>query len=176
MTLDEITTLTKNYAAARAVVSERVSALEAEVQAAQRRKLPGIKSAVAEAADAKARLEAAIEQGRALFNSPRTITVHGIKCGLQKGKGTITWLGGSAAVVKLIKKHLTEKASLLIKTTETLKKAGLNSLTVEELKKIGCTVGATGDHVYVAAEDTAVDKLVERILKEGSGEELEEAA
>lgn len=176
MTLDEITTLTKNYAAARAVVSERVSALEAEVQAAQRRKLPGIKSAVAEAADAKARLEAAIEQGRALFNSPRTITVHGIKCGLQKGKGTITWLGGSAAVVKLIKKHLTEKASLLIKTTETLKKAGLNSLTVEELKKIGCTVGATGDHVYVAAEDTAVDKLVERFLKEGSGQEIEEAA
>lgn len=176
MTLDHIITLAKNYAATRSVVSERVSALEAEVQDAQRRKLPGIKSAVAEAADAKARLEAAIEEGRMLFKSPRTITAHGIKCGLQKGKGKITWLGKPAAVVALIKKHLAGKASLLIKTEETLKKAGLNSLSVEELKKIGCTVGATGDHVYVAAEDTAVDKLVERILKEGQGEELEAAA
>lgn len=176
MTIDEITTLAKNYAAARTVVAERVSALDAEVQDAQRRKLPGIKSAVAEAADAKALLEAAIEQGRELFKSPRTITAHGIKCGLQKGKGKISWLGKPAAVVALIKKHLAPKASLLIKTEETLKKSALSSLSVDELKKIGCTVGATGDHVYVAAEDTAVDKLVERLLKEGSGDELEAAA
>jgi hypothetical protein len=176
ITLIDIETHAKTYAAARTIVADRVSALELEVQAAQRRKLPGIKSAVAEAADAKARLEAAIEQGRELFKSPRTITVHGIKCGLQKGKGKITWLGKPAAVVALIKKHLADKAKMLIKTEETLKKASLNSLSVEELKKIGCTVGATGDHVYVAAEDTAVDKLVERILKEGQGGELEAAA
>lgn len=176
MTTEEILVHAYHYSQARSIVSERVAALEAEILDAQRRKLPGIKSAVADAADAKARLEAAIEQGREIFKTPRTITAHGIKFGLQKGKGKITWLGKPAAVVKLIKKHLAEKAALLIKTTESLKKSALNSLSVEELKKIGCTVGATGDHVYVAAEDTAVDKLVERILKEGQGEELEEAA
>lgn len=176
ITLSDIETHAKAYSVARHTVADRVSALEREVQDAQRRKLPGIKSAVAEAADAKARLEAAIEQGRALFKSPRTITVHGIKCGLQKGKGKITWLGKPAAVVKLIKKHLAAKAALLIETKETLRKKALSTLTGDELKKIGCTVGATGDHVYVAAEDTAVDKLVERILKEGQGEEIQEAA
>ncbi len=176
MTLDEITTLTMNYAAARAVVSERVAALEAEVHDAQRRKLPGIKSAVAEAADAKARLEAAIEQGRDLFKSPRTITIHGIKCGLQKGKGKIEFSSESGVITRIKRFFGEAKAAVFIKTTEKLQKKALSTLSVDELKKIGCTVGATGDHVYVAAEDTAVDKLVERILKEGSGEELEEAA
>ena len=175
MTIEAIEALTKNYAGARAIVSERVNALSTEVQDAQRRKLPGIKSALAEAADAKGKLEAAIEAGRGLFVSPRTITVTGIKVGLKKGRGKVTWADADR-VIALIKKFFAPRSTTLITTTEKLKKTGLDTLSAEELKKIGCAIGEAGDHVYVAPADTDLDKLVARMLKEGQGEELEEAA
>jgi len=175
MTLLTIIERAKSYAHERTVLSERVSALEAEVQAAQRRRLPGIKSALAAAADAKAALETAINDNRDLFESPRTATHFGIKFGLKKGAGKIEF-GNEAGVIARIKKLFGEaKAAVLIKTTEKLQKKALSTLPADELKKIGCTVGATGYHIFIAAEDTAVDKLVERLLKEGSGEEIEAA-
>lgn len=175
ITLETIEQLTKNYAAARAVVSERVNALDAEIQDAHRRKLPGIKSALAEATAEKAKLEAAIDAGRDLFVKPRTVSLHGIKCGLKKGSGKIEF-ADEAGVIARIKRFLKAKVDALISTKETVKKKALLDLTVEELAKIGCKAESTGDHVYISAEDSNVDKLVARILKEGQGEELDAAA
>lgn len=175
MTLPSLIELAKTYAHERTVLSERVSALEAEVQAAQRRRIPGIKYALTNAADAKAALESAIEQGRELFVKPRTVTLHGIKFGLKKGSGKVEFVE-EAGVIARIKKFLKAKADALIQTKETVRKKALLDLSVEELAKIGCTAEATGDHVFISGEDTAVDKLVARILKEGSGEEIEASA
>jgi len=175
MTLPSLIELAKTYAHERTVLAERVSALEAEVQASQRRRLPGIKSALAAAADAKANLEQGIDNSRALFDSPRTATHFGIKFGIKKGAGKIEF-GNEAGVIARIKKLFGEaKAAVLIKTTEKLQKKALSTLPADDLKRIGCTVGDTGDHVFIAAEDTAVDKLVERLLKEGSGEEISDS-
>lgn len=174
-TLTDIETLTKNYAAARAVVSERVGALREEQEAAARRKLPGIKNALAAAADAKSALETAIEQNRGLFSKPRTYVFAGIKVGLKKGNGAVEW-EDDAKVVKLIRKYLPDQAETLIKTTEVPVADTLKTLSAEILAKLGCTVEKTGDHIYVKVADGHVDKLVKALLKEGQGEELEEAA
>ncbi|MBK8477478.1 MAG: hypothetical protein IPL39_14590 [Opitutaceae bacterium] len=128
-TLPEIITLMKDYAHQRVVLSERVTALEDEVQSAQRRRLPGIKSALAAAADAKAVLEHAIESNQELFVKPRTVTFHGIKAGLKKGSGAVEF-ADEAGVIARIKKYLKGKAEALIKTKESLKKKELTGLSV----------------------------------------------
>ncbi|WP_043585335.1 hypothetical protein [Geminisphaera colitermitum] len=87
--LELIDVHTKAYAEARRVLNERVNALEDEIRDAQRRKLPGIKTALAVAADTQATLAAVIQQHPGLFTNPKTITLHGIKIGFQKGKGKL---------------------------------------------------------------------------------------
>lgn len=174
VTITDIQPIVAAYASARNVVAERVSALQAEVQDAQRRKLPGIKAALASAADRKSALELVIGANPELFAKPRTVTLHGIKFGLKKGSGKIEF-ADEAGVIARIKKFLKTKAEALISTKEAVKKKALLDLSVEELAKIGCAAESTGDQVYIAAEDTAVDKLVARILKEGSGEEISDS-
>jgi hypothetical protein len=166
VTLATIELLTKKYADARKIVTERVNSLEDEVRSAYRRKMPGIRTAVAEAKDAQAELAQAIEQAKDLFVSPRSITIHGIKVGLAKGKGKIEW-DDDDHVVRLIEKHFPEQADILIAVSKSPVKEALKNLTVSDLKKIGCSVEETGDCVIIRATDAEVDKLVKKILKEG---------
>lgn len=170
ITLSTIETLTKDYAAARAVVAERVNALDAEVREIHRRKVPGIKTAAAAAKDAQAKLVEAIKSAPELFTSPRTLTINGIKVGYQKGKGKLDWEDDDR-VVALIRKFLPEHADLLINTTCTLSKDALKNLDVRTLAKIGVTAEAAGDNVVIRTSDSDVDKLVAKILKEGAVEE-----
>lgn len=170
--MDAIEQSAKAYAAARAVLAERVSALKAEIDDAKRRKVPGIKSAVAQVAEAYAALANEIDGNRGLFDKPRSAVFHGIKVGLQKGKGAVSF-EDEERVIKLIRKHLPGQFEVLVKVSEKVRKSALLSLTVEELKRIGCEAGDTGDQVLVKATDGDVDKLVKALLKsiEDDGEE-----
>lgn len=169
-TLTEIETLTRAYADARALLAERVQALQEEIEAARRRRLRGIKEAVARAADAHAALKAAIESAPELFQRPRTVTIAGIKVGYQKGRGEIVW-EDAAQVVRLIRRHLPEQADSLIKVVETPIKSALAQLSVAELKRIGVTVIETGDQVLIKPTDGEIDKLVDALLREAAAEE-----
>lgn len=163
MALDQIEALAKEHAADRALLAERVEALNSDVDALKARRLAGIKFALGRAKDSRIRLQSAIEQSRLDFTSPRTRVFHGIKVGIAKGKGALTF-ASAASVVALIKKHFADKARVLIKTEETPVKKALQRLSVTELQKIGCTVTATGDFVVLTPVDTEVDKMVAALL------------
>ncbi len=175
MTLSEIEQKTKDYADARSVLGDRVQRLNDEIEAIKKRLLPGIKKAVEIAAERKAILKASIEEGSSLFVKPRTIVAHGVKVGLEKGKGKVEWEDDDQ-VVKMIEKHFPDQADVLIKTKKTPVKKALSQLTVAELKKLGITVEETGDQVVIKGTDSDVDKLVKALLKEHENEEMEEAA
>jgi hypothetical protein len=162
--MDAIERLTKDYADARTVRVERVAALHTEIEAAIRRRLPGLKSAVAKEAEAEALVRARLELHPDLFAKPRTQVFHGIKVGYQKGKGGISW-EDDAQVVRLIRKHLADQADVLIKVEETPIKSVLDNLTVDELKRIGCQVSEAGDRVLVKPADTTADKLFKALRK-----------
>lgn len=168
--LDEIETLAKAYANARQLVSLRVDSYNNEVRALNARRMPGLKSSVAEAADAQAKLVAAIQAHPELFEKPRTMTLHGIKLGFQKGKGTIDWADDDKLALK-IQALLPDQFETLVKISYKPLAGGLKNLDVGTLRKLGCTVEETGDAVFVKASDSGVDKLVARILKEGAVEE-----
>ena len=168
--LNEIDLLAKQYAHARAIIAKRLEVYDDQIRATQRRFVPGIKSATDEAAGLQAQLVAAIEARPELFVKPRTLTLHGIKLGFQKGKGGISTESTEKAVDK-IKQHFGDEAEAYLILKEPPRVAALLGLDVKTLKSLGFTVDDTGDSVFVKAADSEVDKLVARILKEGAIEE-----
>lgn len=175
ITLITIETGAKAYAKDRDNLTSIVTLLDAQIEAMKRAALPDIKRAVARAVETRAHLHADIDLARHLFIKPRTIVFHGIKCGLQKGKGAIDW-DDDEKTVALIEKHFSKaQADLLIKTTKKPIAKALADLDVVTLKKLGCTIEETGDQIVVTAVDTAVDKLVAAFLKAAT-EEAESAA
>lgn len=163
--IDTIETLTRRYAADRATLSDRLGELDADLMAVKRRRLRGIRSALAKATDSKTALEAAIAGNPHLFIKPRTITVDGIRVGIQKGKGKIEW-DDDAKVVALIEKYFPDAAEQLVKTARTPIKAAVANLTAADLRRIGVRIVESGDEVIIKPQDSELDKLINRILED----------
>lgn len=161
---DKITEAAHALRDCRDTLAERATSLHEEIEAATKRKLKGLRNAVANVAQADANLKAAIEQAPGLFVKPRSIVLHGLKLGYQKGKGKIDW-DDDDQVVKLIRRHFADQFDVLCQTTEKPVKAALAGLTVAELKKLGVSVEETGDVVFVKDATAGVDKLVKALLK-----------
>lgn len=162
--LKDIEPKAKAYSEARAKVVEIVTDLNAGIEALKRDSMPGLKRAIARAAEKHDQLKAIIEESPDLFVKPRTVVFHGVKIGYAKGKGGIAF-DDAAQVIKLIRKHHPDAADTLIKTTETPVKDALAQLTVAELKKLGCKVVDASDAVVIKPTDSEVDKLVDVLLK-----------
>jgi len=170
-TIRDIERLTKEYSDGRESLAERVRSLEDEMEAQKRQRLPVIKGAAKVVMERLARLRDAIAESRDLFIKPKTMILHGVKVGFQKGKGKISWMDDEQ-VVKLIKKHFPEQADVLIKTAERPVKDALQQLPAADLKRLGITIEEVGDQVVVKSTDSEIDKFVDALLKE---DDLKEA-
>lgn len=170
-TIADLERRAKAVADTRAVVGEIVQSLNDGIDALKRDHMRALKAAINAAAEQHDKLKALIEASPELFVKPRTVVMHGIKLGYRKGTGGLV-LDDEEQVVKLIRRHFAEQFDVLVKTTEKPVKSTLSSLTVAELKKLGVTVESTGDVVFIAPTDSAVDKLVKALLKSAT-EELE---
>lgn len=169
-TLLEIEKATKDFASARYELSLLVTTLNDDVAKLKKEFLPSIKKAVAKTAERQCELKNLIDHAHDLFEKPRTVIFHGIKVGLQKGRGEIDW-DDDQKVVELIRKHFREdQADALIITKEKPSASALRDLTVAELKKIGCTVEETDDEVVIKPADSDVDKVVNALLKDAMEE------
>jgi hypothetical protein len=173
MTLGEIEKLTRDYAAARERLAERVRELEDEVEKVRRLRMLGIKQRLEAATQKHSELYAAIEGAPELFRQPRTLMIANIKVGFQKGKGEIKW-DDDARVVELIRKHRPDEFDVLVKTTERPVKSALAMLAAGDLRRLGVTVVESGDQVVIRAADSEIDKLVSALLKEAQAEEAAE--
>lgn len=163
-TMNEIEARTKVYADARGKLAEVVSTLQEGLDALKKDNLPRIRRQVQRLAELEADLKALIELSPDLFVKPKTVVLHGVKVGFEKGKGAILF-DDEDKVVQLIEKRLPDLAEQLVKTTKKPLKGGLAQLTAQQLKSIGCTVEETGDQVVIRAVDKDVDKLVAALLK-----------
>lgn len=167
--LDNISKRAEVYASARSLLSDKVTALNDGIAALRKDYIPGIKRAVAKAAEAEAALHALIEAHPDCFTKPKTQVFSGVKVGFQKGKGTISFEDADAVVAR-IKKHLPDQADVLIKSKETPVKDALAQLSATDLKKIGVTVSEAGDQVVIKPVDSEVDKMVDALLKNATEE------
>jgi hypothetical protein len=177
--INELEGLAKQYRNDRDIVAERVKTLNDEIRVIYSRRLAGIKSAVAQAKDRKAKLNESVQAHQDLFVKPRTMTLHGITFGLKKGAGKITWECDDEVIIERAEKLFKDDPAalaLLIANKKTLQKDALKMLDGKLLAKLGAEVEGTGDVVVIKSSDSDVDKLVARVLKEGEGEEIAPAA
>lgn len=172
--IEEIDTLTREYASARKRLAERVESLNIELNALHRRRREGIVDAAQLARSAQDELLAAVEASPELFIKPKAMTLHGIKIGFQKGKGSATWeIDDDKLVAKIKHIYAADEITLavLIKTTEEPSKDGLKTLDAKELSRLGVRIEGVDDVPFVKSTDSEVDKLVKAILKEGQSTE-----
>ena len=172
-TLETISKNAEVHAQARNLLAERVTALTDAQAALRREHLPGIKRALARAAETEAALRALVEANPGCFVKPRTQVFAGIKVGYAKGKGAISFEDADSVVAR-IKKHFPDQVDVLIRTKEEPVKDALSNLSAADLKKIGVTVSEAGDKCVVKPVDSEVDKMVDALLK-AAAREFEEA-
>ena len=170
-TLAGIEALTSAYAQRLDALQSVMQELEDEIQFAKRRRLSVLRKRVSDVADIRLRLSAAIAATPSLFEKPRTRILHGIKIGLQKGKGALTWQD-DAKVCALIRKYYDDEIGVLIKTTEKPIKEGLERLTAAELQRLGVEQTKAGDQVVIKSAAGDIEKLVNALI----GDELTEVA
>lgn len=152
-----------------------LSELEAEVHAVKRKRMNTIKAAMRKAAFAHGLLKEAIESSPQLWKKPRTRVFHGVKVGLKKGKGKITWTDPTR-VVQRIKELYQDDLGILIKTIETPVKEALENLSVSDLKKLGVSIVEAHDQTVIRMVDSEVERMVNALLKDDLEEAVEEEA
>lgn len=173
-TMTDIEAAAKAFASARADLVERATALRDELEAVRRRHLRGLKGAVSATAAAQLTLANAIDGARELFERPRSVIHHGIKCGLQKGKDTVEW-ADSRRVAELVNEHLPEQRDVLVEVVYKPVVSALLQLDKEQLKLIGARRVPGKDSVLIKPVDDGVSKLIAALLKDAEDEVAEEA-
>lgn len=171
-TMDELERLAKEASEAFDQANARISDFDAEVAALKRRRLVGIRNAIAKAIETRAALREAVAENPDLFNRPKSRTIHGMRFGWEKGKGKITYTDPEG-VCRLIKRHFPDQVEVLIKTTEKPVKKALQQLPTRDLKRVGCEVQETDDAPFVRMVDSELEKFLNNQLDD---EELDLAA
>lgn len=164
MSLNPIETKARIYTEARQRLADAVGELHQAMAALHRDHLPTIRRHLNATYRHENELRALVEANPHLFVKPRTVVLHGIKVGFEKGKGVVV-INDPAQCLALIDKKLPELADTLVITERKPSKAAIARLSVQQLKSIGCSVTEAGDRVVVRAVDSAADKLVAALLK-----------
>lgn len=171
-TMETIETLTRRFSDARTDLSDRLAELRDEQEEAKRRRLRGIKNALDQVQTTYSELHQAIKEARALFESPKTRMLHGIRVGWKKKPGKLDVADESRCIAALRKLFGKKNAQAYIRTTEKPNIKALESLPAVDLKKIGVTVADDVDDVLIKASDSEIDKLIEALINDKALEEV----
>ena len=163
----EIEGLIKSYASLHQKLSSLVRSMEVEMVHVKNNHLPSIIRAANEASAQKVALHTAIQVSPNLFESPRTLTMHGIKVGFMKTKGSLTW-DDEDKVVNNIHRKFGENAIAYLHTKESPDKDFLSVMPEKELQSLGITVNPPTDQVVIKAMDSEVEKIVSSLLKKAT--------
>ena len=163
-TLATLEPLARSFAAEHHRLADLMQDFDSQVEQLKRRYAPHLRARVAAAAQARQLLHTAIAGSPGLFVKPRTLVLHGVKLGFQKGRGGIEF-DDADKVLALLRKKFGAGAPAYIRTTETPDKKMLAELTVTELKQIGCTVTDTSDTVVIKPADSEIERTVATLLQ-----------
>lgn len=157
--LEEIEAQCSKYAQARAALRQVVARAEADferVRSAHRRALV---LAVDQSEDERAALFNLVSQARRLFDEPKSFEFHGVKLGWKKGRGKVEWADDDL-LIERIRKVVPDQEMVLVKTTRKPIAAALSKLDAATLKRLGVSISGTDDEPFVAAADSALEKMV----------------
>ena len=173
-TMQDIQNQAEEYSAARKDLEARVKKLQALKDRLDKRYMTGITRALLVLVEAKETLKDLINSARELFDKPKTQIFAGVKVGLKKGKGKMDWDGDDKVVARIRKQH-PDLVDQLIICREKPSKEGLETLTVEQLKKLGVTVEEAGDQVYIKDTESEIEKIIKALMKSEEEDRAEAA-
>ncbi len=114
-----------------------------------------------------------------LFTRPRTHVANGLKFGLQKQPGKLSWEDDAKLCARIHSlvgngkmapdEALTaEQEELLISVTEKPVAKALEKLNGKMLKRLGVTVGTDTDEVLIKSVDGDVEKVLNAVIKDAT--------
>ncbi len=165
ISLVTIETATKRFAAAHADLAASVAELNESVERLKRGALPRFKREAAALAERRNELAAQIAGAPGIFESPRTLVMHGIRIGFQKGKGKIVF-GDPDQVVRLIEKHFPDQTDVLLHIKKTPNKKAIVKLPAGDLKRLGCEVTDAGTEIVIRPVAGDAEKLINALFRE----------
>ncbi len=172
-TMQELELQTLRYAALSRQLSQEVERMESEVVRLRMQYLPRLRAMADQACTEHTILKELINKGRHLFKKPKSVTIAGVKIGLQLAQEKLI-IADEEETFKLIKHWLKPQEEALIKTTEKLQLQALKNLDMETLKKIGCSKEPGSEEVII--KDPCMDKASAVIRSISVEEPAQEAA
>jgi len=169
--MDEIESLTGEFAKSREALSLQLQNLRAEQEACKRQRMHWIRQALIRFKTAHENLKNAVQGSADIFQSPKTRMLHGIKVGFMKQRGKLE-IDDPDKTVKLIRKHLPDLADVLINVKEVPARSTLITVTASDLKRIGVRVTDDVDAVVIKPADSELDKLIDALLNDDELEEV----
>ena len=165
--------LAADYAACRDRLAALVQAVREQVSTIERGATPEILKSARKIAALHNDLQAAITAHPECFVRPRTMVVDGLKFGLQKQKGRISWEDDRALCERIMK--LTESGAIEPQQGETLIEyrprpvaAALEQLDAKTLKRLGVTVTLDSDAPLIKTVDSDIEKIVTQMVKQAT--------
>ncbi len=160
-----------DYAALRDKLAAQVQAMKDEVSTIERASMPDILRTGRKIAALHSELVEFITDHPDCFVKPRTVVVDGLKFGLQKQRGKMTWDSDEGLCQRIDKLAaegaLThEQAVMLVVNQPRPVAAALEQLDGKLLKRLGVTVTADTDAPLIKSVDGDVEKVVAAIVRE----------
>jgi hypothetical protein len=172
-TLADIQKRAEALSKTRDTLSALLQALQAGIAVVQAGHMPDIKRVARQITKQHTELQELIRANPALFVKPRTHIVDGLKFGMQKKVGTLSWeddtklcdrIHGLVATEALTD----EQADMLINVTEKPVAKALEKLDGKILKRLGVTLGADTDEPIIKSVDSDVEKAVNAVIKDAT--------
>jgi hypothetical protein len=163
------------------VLRQELVLLEAEVSAAQDAHMLTIRSLTRGVIKRQAELAEGIKAHPELFDKPRTLIVDGIKFGLRKQPGRMSWADDEQLLNRLDDLFAKGEVSPaqydnVVETKYNIVSKGLEKLDAKTLKRLGVTVEADSDAVEIKSVDSDVEKMVKAVIKDAMKDAANDAA
>jgi hypothetical protein len=162
-TLQEIRQAAEAYSTAVREVRGIQEAIEDEQRKIQKEFGDKLIQAAKKAGEAKQMVITMLDGAESYFVKPRTITVSGVVVGFRKSKGSYEIPNEEYTIAK-IEEQLPDKAGMILNVKTAIIKKALDSLTGDELKRIGVTVVSDVDMPVVDATDKELQKLIDKAI------------
>ena len=170
--MEELETKCKDLRVKQDALSAVSGKLNRALEEAKDKYMAEIKAAVRAVADGRAEIHNYVDSHRDLFDKSRSQTMHGIRVGLQKGRGVVECDDETKAIAWIRSHCEADEVDVLVRTSEKLNKTALADVEGSDLKKMGVQVIKTGDKIFIKDVDSEVEKLIASMLKEKEKEAL----
>lgn len=155
--------LCRNYSQAHSVLARKISDVHEEIGKVKRRHLYRIKASASMAARLKSELLEYVGDHLDEFEKPRSRTFHGVKVGLQKGRGKVVCANKNFTIRAIERRH-PELVDVLLKTTRTPLLRGLQQLEARQLAALGVEIVQTGSKIIVRHVDSEIEKMIDAYM------------